>query len=211
MPAVPGAATGVKIKSILVATDFSPASEKPLRHAVAIARHYGSNFFLMHVVSSLGLTLAGPDAVAAATEAAWRDARQVERELVANEELAGLNHQVIIRDGDIWVELERVIKQKRIDMVVIGTHSRKGLAKLVLGSVAEQIFRHASCLVLTVGPNSPANADIETTGTLRPLLFATDFGEGSRKALPYATSFANQTQNQTHLASHALSGTESGR
>jgi nucleotide-binding universal stress UspA family protein len=204
MPAVPGAATGVKIKSILVATDFSPASEKPLRHAVAIARHYGSNFFLMHVVSSLGLTLAGPDAVAAATEAAWRDARQVERELVANEELAGLNHQVIIRDGDIWVELERVIKQKRIDMVVIGTHSRKGLAKLVLGSVAEQIFRHASCLVLTVGPNSPANADIETTGTLRPLLFATDFGEGSRKALPYATSFANQRRTKLILL-HMLS------
>jgi nucleotide-binding universal stress UspA family protein len=148
MTTVPRAVTGVQIKSILVATDFSPASEKPLRHAVAIVRHYGSKFFLMHVVSSLRFTRAGPDAVAAAAEAAWRDAQQVELELVAGGELTGLDHQVIVRDGEIWTELERVIMQEGIDMVVIGTHSRKGLVKLVLGSVAEQIFRHASCLGL---------------------------------------------------------------
>jgi len=195
---------GVQLRSILVATDFSPASDKPLRHAVAIARHYGANFFLMHVVSSLGFNLVGPDAIAQATELAWRDAREAEDKLVASGVLAGLHHQVIICDGDIWLTVERVIEEQSIDMVVIGTHSRKGLAKLVLGSVAEQIFRHASCLVLTVGPNSPADAEIEPTGIVRPLLFATDFGEGSGRALPYAISFANQRRTKLVLI-HMLS------
>jgi len=71
----------LRLKSILVATDFSEASEKTLRHALAIARHYGAKFYLVHVVSSLGFTLVGPDAVSAATEAVWRDARQLEDDL----------------------------------------------------------------------------------------------------------------------------------
>jgi len=60
------AATGdILLKSVLVATDFSEASDKALRHALAIARHYGAKLYLAHVVSSLGFTLVGPDAVVA--------------------------------------------------------------------------------------------------------------------------------------------------
>jgi nucleotide-binding universal stress UspA family protein len=184
-------AKAVQVKSVLVATDFSQASEKPLRHAVDIARLFGAKFYLMHVVSSLGFTMTGPDCVAAATELSWRDARELERDLVESGALNGLRHEVLVRDGEIWIELERVVQQEHIDLVVIGTHSRGGLGKLVLGSVAEQIFRHASCLVLTVGPHSPARAQLEPVCTRRPLLFATDFSEGSLRALPYALSFAN--------------------
>jgi len=61
-------------------------------------------------------------------------------------------------------------------MVVIGTHGRHGLGKLILGSVAEQIFRHADCLVLTVGPGSFQDAPVEGSRAIRPFLFATDFG-----------------------------------
>ena len=58
------AATGdIHLKSVLIATDFSEASEKALRHALAIARHYGAKFYLAHVVSSPAFTLVGPDAV----------------------------------------------------------------------------------------------------------------------------------------------------
>ena len=77
------AATGdIHLKSVLIATDFSEASEKALRHALAIARHYGAKFYLVHVVSSLGFTLVGPDAVIAAIDAVRRDARQLEDDLI---------------------------------------------------------------------------------------------------------------------------------
>ena len=192
----PSTVVDIQLKSVLIATDFSPASQKPLRHAISIARHYGAKLYLMHVVSSLGFNLVGSDAVVAAVELAWRDMRQAEEHLVATGALKDLRHEVVVRDGDVWVALEGVIKQERVDMVVIGTHSREGLGKLVLGSVAEQIFRHASCLVLTVGPNSPEDAKMETVGTARPILFATDFVEGSLGALPYAISFANQRRTK---------------
>jgi len=179
------------LKSILVATDFSEASEKPLRHALAIARHYGAKFYLVHVVSSLGFTLVGPDAVSAATEAVWRDAHQLEDDLVQRGALAGLRHEAIVRQGDVWEELEKVVRQEQVDLMVIGTHGRRGLGKLLLGSVAEQVFRRADCLVLTVGPGSFQENPVESTRAIRPFLFAMDFGGTSLHALPYAISSAN--------------------
>ena len=184
-------AVDIRLKSVLIATDFSEASEKPLRHALAIARHYGAKFYLLHVVTSLGFTLVGPDAVSAATEAVRRDARQLEGTLIQNGALAGLRHEVIVCQGDVWKELEKVVRQEQVDLLVIGTHGRRGFGKLFLGSVAEQIFRHADCLVLTVGPGSFPSSPVESARAIRPFLFATDFGGASLHALPYAISSAN--------------------
>ena len=184
-------AVNVRLKSVLIATDFSEASAKPLRHALAIARHYGAKFYLAHVVSSSGFALVGPDAVAAATEAGWRNVLQLEDDLAQSGTLAGLCHEVIVRQGDVWEELEKVVRQEQVDLMVIGTHGRRGLGKVLFGSVAEQIFRHANCLVLTVGLGSFQEPPVESTSLVWPFLFATDFGEASLHALPYAISFAN--------------------
>jgi nucleotide-binding universal stress UspA family protein len=184
--------SALELRSVLIATDFSQASEKPLRHAVAIARRYGAKFFLSHVVSSLGLSMAGPDAIAASEAAVLRDATRLEDDLVRNGPLAGLQHQFVIRQGEVWPELEAIIREEKIDLVIIGTHGRHGVGKLLLGSVAEQIFRHADCLVMTVGPSSYQEARVDTFRANRVFLFATDFGEASLHALPYAISSANQ-------------------
>ncbi len=186
------AATGdIHLKSILIATDFSEASEKALRHALAIARHYGAKLYLAHVVSSPAFTLVGPDAVIAATDAVCRDARQLEDHLVQSGALAGLRHEIIVRQGNVWEELEKVVRQEQVELVVIGTHARRGLGKLFLGSVAEDIFRHSDCLVLTVGPGSLQDSPVDGSRAVGPFLFATDFGGPSLRALPYAISSAN--------------------
>jgi nucleotide-binding universal stress UspA family protein len=193
-PLVATTPVDVRLKSVLIATDFSEASENPLRYALAIARHYGAKFYLAHVVSGLGFTLAGPPAAAAATEVAWRDARRLEDELVRRGALVGLHHKVIICQGDVWEELKGVIGQEHVDLVVIGTHGHRGLGKLLLGSVAEKIFRQGDCPILTVGPSCPSSfqgAPFESTRPVRPFLFATDFGEASLHALPYAIALAN--------------------
>jgi len=185
-------AVNPQLKSVLIATDFSEASEKPLCHALAIARCYGAKFYLAHVVSSLGFTLAGPSAIAAVEEAVCRDAAQLEDDLVRSGALSGLQHQIVIRQGEVWPELEAIIRQEKIDLIIIGTHGRHGMGKLLLGSVAEQIFRQADCPVLTVGPGAYAQPRIETPRANRTCLLATDFGDASLHALPYAISFANQ-------------------
>jgi nucleotide-binding universal stress UspA family protein len=179
----------LSLKSVLVATDFSAASRQPLDHALAVARHFGAKFYLAHVVSGLAYTLAGPDTLELACEAANRDLLQLEHELVENGALDGIDHESLVRKGVVWAELEAIISQKCIDLVVLGTHGRRGLGRIILGSVAEDVFRHASCLVLTIGPNS---CTFDFGKTNPRFLFATDFGEGSLRALPHAISFANR-------------------
>jgi nucleotide-binding universal stress UspA family protein len=181
----------IHLKSVLIATDFSEASDKAARHALAIARHYGAKLYLVHVVSSLGFRMVGPEAVNLATEIVSRDACELEDRLVQSGALAGLAHEVIVRQGNVWDELDKIIDQEQIELVVIGTHARRGMGKLLLGSVAEHIFRHASCLVLTVGPGSLQDSPVGSGRAIRPFLFATDFSEASLRALPYAISAAN--------------------
>lgn len=198
-------AVDVELRSILLATDFSAASERALHHAISIARHFNSKLYFVHVVSSLGLTMAGPEAIATSASLAQRDAALLERKLILNGALRELHHHLIVREGNIWEELEKVLRQEHIDLVVIGTHSRTGVMKLALGSVAEQIFRHAACPVLTVGPHCPFEPELPPPKEPRPLLYPTDFSESSLAALPYAISFANQIKTQlvlVHLLSH---------
>lgn len=179
------------VKSVLLAFDFSEGSEKPLDHALAVARHYGARFYLTHVVSSLGFTIAGKEALQLASEAAHRDLEQLERQLMESGRMTGFSHEFIVREGDVWGQLQDVIQRKEIDLVVVGTHARRGLEKLVLGSVAEQIFRQAHCPVLTVGPGSAQESPIEKSTAMGPFVFATDFSAASLNALPHAISFAN--------------------
>jgi len=184
-------AADVRLKSVLVAFDFSDASQKPLRHALAIARHYGARFHLAHIVApSLGIMLAGPDSLALANESAERDMQKLQGDLFQSGALTGLEHEFCLREGNVSQELESLVRNKEIDAVVIGTHARGGLGKLMLGSVAEQIFRTANCLVLTVGPGSYRDAIVDGHRRVGPFLFATDFGPASLRALPYAASFA---------------------
>jgi nucleotide-binding universal stress UspA family protein len=194
----------VELRSILLATDFSAASEKALHHALSIARYFNSKLYFVHVVSSLGLTMAGPEAISSSASLAQRDAALLERKLILDGTLRELRHQTIIREGDVWEQLESVLRHERIDLIVVGTHSRTGVMKLVMGSVAEQIFRHAFCPVLTVGPHCPFEPELPPPKEPRPLLFPTDFSESSLAALPYAISIANQAKAQLVLV-HLLS------
>ncbi len=186
-----GEIADARLRSVLIASDFSEASQKALYHALAIARHYGAKFYFAHVVSHLGYAIAGADALRLGLEGTRRDTQKLEHELLESGALAGLDHEFIVREGNVWEQLEHVIKQKQVDLVVIGTHGRGGLGKLVLGSIAEQIFRHADCFVDTVGPGSDKNSLVEKNQAARPFLFATDFGAASLHALPQAISFAN--------------------
>ncbi len=184
--------SAVGVRSVLIATDFSQASEKPLRHALAIAHHYGAKFYVAHVISSLGFMMAGPEAITAAEEAVSRDAARLEDDLIRSGALGGLQYHFVVSQGLVWAELEATIREENIDLVVIGTHARHGMGKLLLGSVAEKIFRHADCMVLTVGPGSYEDSRVDIPRGNRTFLFATDFGEASLHALPAAISSANE-------------------
>ena len=185
-------AAALKPRSILIATDFSEACEKALRYSLALARFYESKFCLAHVVSSLGLTMAGPGAIAACEEAVLRETAQLEASLIRTGALTGIQHKFTVRQGELWPELREIIRQENADLLVIGTHGRHGIAKLFFGSIAEQIFRQADCPVLTFGPYSHDRPWFGTSSTHRTFLLATNFGNGSLHGLPQAIAAANQ-------------------
>ena len=187
---------GAQLKTILVATDLTAASENALAFAISIARHSQAKLHLLHVVSPLGPTFAASEATATSSTLAQREAALLERKLIVTGKLQGLHFHVFVREGDVWQQTENIIRREYVDIVVLGTHGRTGIAKLVLGSVAEKISRLATCPVLTVASQCQINPVGKKDG---PVLFPTDFSDASITALPYAISMANHLETKLVL------------
>jgi nucleotide-binding universal stress UspA family protein len=177
----------LKLDNVLVATDFSAASKQAILYATAIARRHHSKLNVTNVVTSRGER---------ALMDAWRAGQQEIMEQLLADHLNGIEHELIVRSGDIWKTLSCLIAERDIDMVVIGTHGRTGVRKLILGSVAESIFRHASCPVLTVGPKiSGQDPEIDP----ERILAATGFAAHSLFAVRYAVGFAHDLHSSLAL------------
>jgi nucleotide-binding universal stress UspA family protein len=187
--------TSVGLQKILVATDLSKASESALHFALDLSRAFHAKCYIFHSVSAMGYTLSGAEVSRLAEEVADRDLRELEAELTRHGDLAGVQHEVIARQGEVRPEIEAIVRERHIDLVILGTHGRTGMGCLVLGSTAEQIFRTATCPVLTVGPG----AHCDHPPRLRRILFPTDLGEASHIAFAKAVEFANQSDAQLIL------------
>ncbi len=178
----------VAIRNILVASDFSAASESALTTALAIARRYGSKVILAHVFRPDTYHALASDARQRALDDAWRDAhRQMMDQLVAGH-LTGVANEVVVEQGDqVWDVLGRMVRERHADMLVLGTRGRSGISKFLMGSAAEDIFRQAPCPVITVGPKLASEHALEGPGRI---LFATGFSGHSLAAGGYALSLA---------------------
>src|SRR5215467_2401956 len=108
-PSAPPSAQEIALRGVVVATDFSDASQKPFRHATSIARHFGTKLYLAHVVSSIGYTIAGAGVVESVASSARRELDQLEKQLVQDGDLAGVVHEFIVRQGDVWQELQGIL------------------------------------------------------------------------------------------------------
>jgi nucleotide-binding universal stress UspA family protein len=105
-------------------------------------------------------------------------------------QLGAIPHHVLTPKGRVADELARIIEDHKIDLLVLGTHGRAGIRKLIMGSVAEETFRRAGCPVLTVGPGVCSEPD--PAAKFHHILFATNFSRESLAALPFAISFTEE-------------------
>jgi len=146
------AAPEFKIKRILVPIDFSECSKKALRYALALARQHSATLDLLYVVPTppYGAGEYGPvdygDLQEELQENAARELGRTISEEVGKAAPAG----PIIRTGAAVREIVDVARTIPADLIVISTHGRSGLKHVLLGSVAEQVVRHAPCPVLVV-------------------------------------------------------------
>jgi len=189
------AGTRIALKNILFATDFSPYSNAALPYALAIARQYGAKLYGAHVQAPEDYLFLVPETWPAHVQQEEELQRQAAVRL--EQQLQGVPHQVLSGAGDVWNVLSGFIAEHDIDLLVVGTHGRTGARKLFMGSIAEKIFRQAACPVLSIGPKvfSEPHGGIQ----FEHILFATDFGEESLAALPYAISLAEEDQGQLVL------------
>ncbi len=162
---------------------------------------YGSAVHLVHVIASEARTAVPMDRVPE-LDVDQSDAESALKAMQASAFLIDIPHTATVERGEVWEVLASLVEEKKIDLIVVGTHGRRGLKKLVLGSTAEQIFRQARCPVLTIGPHS-TSLDM-ARAAIAPVLFATDFASGSQHALPYAVSLA-RTNHTSLILLHAVS------
>ncbi len=192
------AMTSVTLQRILLATDFGAVANKALGYTLPIARRYGAQVYLVHVLRPEPFQRLSPEVRQRAVDDAWRDAHRHMTDMLIAGRLEGIQHQVMVEQGEIWEVLSQKVEQLKIDLLVVGTHGRTRLSKLLLGSVAETIFRQAACPVLMVGPKAGRPGEGEGAGRI---LFCTGFSAHSIKAGSHALSLA-QHQNGTLILMH---------
>jgi nucleotide-binding universal stress UspA family protein len=144
----------LSIKSVLVPTDFSDASEAALNYGKSMADAFGAALHLVHVMEDL-LAHAWAAEVYVASAPNLRE--EIEREsrlrlstMLPEAERERLRAQVALLAGNPFIEIIRYAKANDIDLIVMGTHGRGPIAHMLLGSVAEKVVRKSPCPVLTV-------------------------------------------------------------
>jgi len=204
--------TGISLKNILFATDFSEPSAAALPYAAAISRRYDSQLHVVHVMPPASYMVPtapiDPITIESMHETACADAHQRMDALASH--LTTVPHHIYVRHGSVWEGLSDIIRTREIDLLIVGTHGRTGVEKLVLGSKAEEILRRAPCPVLTVGSKVSGRAKlpaIEGEGNdvppveiaVRQIVYATDFSLEALAAAPFATSLAQEFQARLTL------------
>lgn len=149
------------LKLILHPTDFSPRSEYAFRLACSLARDHGARLLVLHVVTPPPAVSYGEMILDTDTAAQVEQYRQTLEQIKSPDPKVQIQHR--LEEGFPASEIIRVANEVQCDMIVLGTHGRSGLGRLLMGSVAEQVVRKATCPVLTVkGPITETAATPET-------------------------------------------------
>ena len=150
----------IRIRKILYPTDFSPYSNQAYFHAVALSENHGASLTVMFVYTP---GFGSSEVPGGANERDyWRNQLEQIRPVDPNIPV----HHVFL-EGDPAGEIVRYAHDALIDLIVMGTHGRSGLERLLMGSVAEKVMRDGPCSVLVVklpkGNNAPIRPDVELT------------------------------------------------
>ena len=164
----------INLKRILVPTDFSETSAEALRYAIALARCFAARVCVLNVADYPGIAADG-DYPIGIFETMQNAAHDRLRRLLTEEQVEELQPDCATRIGDPAEEIVRYADEHAVDLIVMGTHGREGVMRVVLGSVAETVVRRAPCPVLTV--HHPEREFVVAEEPVRVMRFATRSGD----------------------------------
>ena len=183
-------------KNVLLATDFSAASNAAFRTALGVCTELGASLLILHVfeyadaiVPETGGRLVELDRIYESAQSSLANLSRVTRQ-------AGVTCATIMGSGIPSERILKTITSKKIDLAILGTNALHGFERLVFGSTAEAVLRKALCPVLTVGPQA---SDAARAGELNgPVVFATDFHLKTTYAIRDAAFFCKATRSPLH-------------
>jgi len=191
----------LKIERILCPVDFSEFSTRAYEYAHSLARQYGAKLFVQHVAEpflSFHHTHISQGLIDQIYSQEVNEVEQKVRELAARRDDVEL--EIILERGPVADSILQFAEARDIDLIAMGTHGRRGLDRVVLGSVAERVLRKARCPVLAVHGLAQGSARAgEKPVQLRKILFCTDFSDNSPRALEYAFLLACQYKAEISL------------
>ncbi|HEX7158309.1 MAG TPA: universal stress protein [Edaphobacter sp.] len=186
------------LRHILLCTDFSLASETATTVAIDLAKCTGATMCVLHICE-YGVYSPPSEAEAAyVAESQAREERTLKRvvDRISDE---GIAVNAVTETGHPPISIVEFIASNRPDLAIVGTNGFGGLDRMIFGSTAEAVFRHASCPVLIVGPRVSAKRE-DRNG---PVVYATDFHEPAKHAAQYAAAIAQAQSLPLHCV-HVL-------
>ena len=142
-------------KKILFPTDFSHLSDNALQHATTLARETGATLVILHVEEP-PIAYGGGEMYYGIPDPDQDEMRRMLNEIRPTDPSVHFEHRMVM--GDPAGEIVKIADEEHVDMIVMGTHGRTGLSRVLMGSVAESVVRRASCPVLTFKSSAAASA-----------------------------------------------------
>src|SRR5882757_7796295 len=205
----------LKIKLILCPIDFSEFSVSAYQHALSVAEHYQAKLVAQHIVE----LWRHPDASFVASAGLYEEYSQALREsgkkqlqeFVENHTHDEIQPELLVQVGVAADSILSFAQLQKADVIVMGTHGRRGFDRLMLGSVTDRVMRRAPCPVLVASKPHDSVAAGKERGDVHHLsriLFCADFSENSERALKYAISATSEYDAELTLL-HVLEGVPS--
>jgi nucleotide-binding universal stress UspA family protein len=185
-----GPESAITLNAVLFATDFSAASDAAFEYAASIARRYCAQMYVVHVIDLDVFDLISSESTTEVLKQAHEQARQKIAGMITARGLPSDQCHIVVTHGVVPEALTGIMRQYEIELAVLGTHGRRAFKKLLLGSIAEEVFRLAPCAVLTVGPkNTSIAANIKLQHVLYPVEFAPDRSQAAKYAISLAERY----------------------
>jgi nucleotide-binding universal stress UspA family protein len=187
----------MQLKSMLCPIDFSDFSVAAYQYALSLAEYYKAKIVALHIVELRKFPFAdyaAQEADYAKFSSALCEGGEVQLQRFVKQYSAGLQPELVVHQGNAPRCILSVAQKENIEVIVMGTHGRRGFDRLVLGSTTDRVLRKAACPVLVVSDSSHNALGTGPDGhhRLRRILYCTDFSNNSERARSYAISLAEE-------------------
>jgi nucleotide-binding universal stress UspA family protein len=183
-------------RRLLVATDFSPASQAAFRSGLDTCIAVGASLVILHVFEYSEAAPPETGGLLLELQSLREQCGNTLEAMRQEAQRAGVPCETILATGIAPSVILDIIPDKEIDLAVLGTNALHGFERLVFGSTAEAVLRKAPCPVLTIGPR--VGNCTHAAPPDGPIIFATDFDFTTIHAIRYAACFANQSGSPLH-------------